>query len=446
MRRLAALLILALGLLAGCSRRAHLNPFDPDNPDTGGRPEDFVALAANQGVILRWRATSSPGLIGYQIFRRGPDDADYRPLTGVLPAVTSSIGDFGLANGRDHRYRIYYVFDRGLGALPAEDVATPGPLRPWVSDYDARLLVRLTADGRHLAETLNPTGAVPAALDVDPVTGTVWTCGPDGGVLAWNPGTGQRMLFQGFPMPVSVLVDRVGRSVWIGDAINDQAVHLDLSGVPVDPPVLTSLDWPGSLALDERTRALWVVEQDGNRVRKYSASGALLGTASVDLPSRVSVDEVTHEAWVTSFQRGRVVRLSPFAVPLDTITACSGPIGIVADPLRQRVWVADASGSQVVALRHDGTVEFRIGNQPDAREVALDDSTGEVWATLPAAGAVSRLSPDGREILRVGGMTAPYAIALDDLRDREYLGAGGAAPATAARVAAPPSRRVSRTR
>ncbi len=432
MRRLAALLILAPLLLGGCSKRAHLNPFDPANPQTGGRPAGFVALAGNQTVILRWDPTSSPGLLGYQIFRRGPDDADFRPLTGVLPSVTSSIGDFGLANGREHRYRIYFVFQGGLGSLPAEDVATPGPLRPWIADVDAGALVRTTADGRHLAESLTFTGVAPAAIAVDAATGTVWTCGPGGDVLAYAPpAAGGSMVIPGFPQPVSVLVDRVGRTVWIGDATTQQVLHLQVTGAPATPAVVTGIQNPASMALDAQSRSLWIVDRDGNRVLRYSASGGLLSSTDMAAPSRIALDQVTHEAWVTSFDMARVVRLSPFGVPLDTISALAGPVGIAVDGARQRVWVADAYGDRVLALRRDGSVEFTLTGETHAQEIAVDDSTGEAWVTLYSIGAVARLSPDGHEILRVGGMSGPWGIALDDVRLREspLPGATAALPA-----------------
>ncbi len=438
MRRLAALLIalLALGPLAGCSKRAHLNPFDPENPATGGRPEGFIALAGNQAVILHWTPTTSPGLIGYQIFRRGPDDTDFHPLTGVLPPVTSSIGDYGLANGRDHRYRIYFVFDRGLGGLPSEDVATPGPLRPWVTDVGAGTLVRLTADGRHVVESLRFQGVDPAAVDVDPLTGTVWTCGEGGDPLAYTPSTGDQMIIPGLPPPVSVLVDRIGRTVWIGDGLADRLYHLQVTGAPATPAVLTGIQLPISMALDTQTRSLWVADRDGNLVWRYSSSGALQSTTDVAAPSRIALDQVTHEAWVTSFDNGRVVRLSPFGAPLDTVAAATGPIGIAVDGAHERVWVADALGDRVLALRRDGSVEFTVTGEPRPQEVAVDDSTGEAWVTLYSAGAVARLSPAGHELLRVGGMNAPWGVALDDLRLRE-----GPQPDAGPPAAALPARR-----
>jgi len=88
------------------------------------------------------------------------------------------------------------------------------------------------------------------------------------------------------------------------------------------------------------------------------------------------------------------------------------------DASQRRIWVADAVGDQVVALAPAGTVQFRITGLPEARQIVVDESTGEAWVTLTAAGAVARLSPDHREVLRVGGMNAPWGIALHDVRER----------------------------
>ena len=417
MRRLTALLTLALLLLAGCSTRARLNPFDPANPGTSGRPASFEAVAGDQSVRLRWQAASAPGLLGYQVFRLAPGDTAFRPLTVVLPPTTSSTGDFGLLNGAEHRYRLYFVLQDGLGGRPAEDVATPGPLRPWVADPQSGRLVRLSADGRHLAESFPPAGgADPVAVDVNPADGRVWAVGPGGDVLVYEPGSGRSTVIgQGLGTLACVVVDHPDSSAWVADVTNGRLLHLRPSGQSADPPVLSGFDYPGSLALDRSNHSLWVVEQDGDRVRRYTADGALAATTVVSKPSRVAVDPVTHEAWVSSLLLGRIVRLSPDGTALDTITACAGPIGIAVDATRRRIWVADAGADRVVALAPDGTVEFVITGQAEARELAIDEATGEAWVTLAAAGAVARLSPAGVEILRVGGLGRPWGIALDDV-------------------------------
>ena len=182
MRALARLLTLAVLLDIGCSTREHANPFDPANPVTGGRPADFVALAGDGRVTLEWRPIDAPGLLGYRLFRSLAPDTGFAAVSGVLPPATDQLPDVGLLDGVDHFYRLHYVFDRGLGPLYAADAATPGPLRPWVTDYAAPALELLTADGRHVAQRIG--GAVRDAagdVDVDPAAGAVWTCDPRAG-------------------------------------------------------------------------------------------------------------------------------------------------------------------------------------------------------------------------------------------------------------------------
>jgi DNA-binding beta-propeller fold protein YncE len=238
-------------------------------------------------------------------------------------------------------------------------------------------------------------------------------------VVVHESSTGRETVVgQGLTQPVSVVADRSNGTAWVGDAGSGVVAHLQPTGEPADPPALGGLQYPGSLALDARNGSLWVVEQDGNRVRRYDATGALAATADVPPPTAVAADSLTHEAWVTSFLLGRVVRLSPNGVPLDTITACRGPIGIAVDAPRRRIWVADALANQAVALARDGSVQFRITGLPEARTIVVDGSSGEAWVTLTAAGAVARLSPTGHEITRVGGLSGPWGLALDDLSAR----------------------------
>ncbi len=416
MRRHAALLALALAL-AGCSERARLNPFDPANPHTGGRPAGFAAIASNQSVRLSWDRVDSPTLLGYQLFRLAPGDIAYRAITGVLAPTQTSLGDFGLVNGGLHRYRLYFVFAGGLGSLPAEDFATPGPLRPWVADYGARELVRLSADGRHVAESLEPDGgAYPVAVDVSLASGRVWCVGPSGDVFVYEPGSGRsNVVGQGLGTAGAVAVDPADSSAWVGDVGDGRLVHLLPSGAAADPPLLTALGYPGDIAVDAGDRSIWVVEQDSNRVRRYTAAGALAMMATVAMPSRVAVDPVTHEAWVTSYTSARVVRVSAAGAPLDTVTACAGPIGVAVDASRRRVWVADGAADRVVLLAMDGSVVATTPGQHGARELTVDPTTGEAWVTLGAVGAVTRLSPAGAELARVTGLASPWGIALDDV-------------------------------
>ncbi len=413
MRARAALLIAALALLAGCSRREHANPFDPANPSTGGRPAGFMALAENTFVRLRWASSNASGLVGFQLQRRAAGQAAFTPLGSTFPPGSAGFVDLGLANGTLYEYRLYHVFAAGVGGLPAEDHATPGRARAWATDFDAGALLRFTADGRYVAESVTGFGS-PAEVTVDPGSGVVW-CTDDGtgSVVAVAPGAPVPLRVDGFRRPGALAVDPLDHAVWVCDEAASQLRHLRPNGLPATPSSIGSLDEPLGVAVDPADRSVWVCERAGNAVRRFSADGVQLGLAAVMLPSRLAMDSLTRVVWVSSFSLGQVVRLSSSLTPLDTLRGFVGPVGIGIDHRRGRIWVADPGAGAVVALDRSGTVQFRVTGLPGARAVAVDLASGEAWAVVSGAGRVVRISPAGAVLESVSGLALPWSIALD---------------------------------
>src|SRR5262249_58397349 len=109
---------------------------------------------------------------------------------GLLPPSATRYSDVGLLNGLTHFYRLVYVFPEGERGVAAEDVATPGPTRPWVADAGAGQVLRLTPDARHVA-AIRSGFDYPSALAIDPVSGWVWISDNAAGVVAiLNPWSG----------------------------------------------------------------------------------------------------------------------------------------------------------------------------------------------------------------------------------------------------------------
>lgn len=423
MRALRPLLIAAalLGAAlpgAGCSQRPHANPFDPANPATGGRPAAFQALAENGSVTLRWQTASAPDLFGYQLFRSLAPTSGFTAISDLLPPTTGEYFDRGLLNGTDHYYRLYFVFDRGLGSLFASDVATPGPITPWVIEdaVTAPALARLSADGRHIAERIRDAVTFSAGdVAVDPASGAVWTCDPFlGGVTIYQPASGTlARVAGGVSDPVAVAVNPVDHTAWVGDNGFGRVAHFAADGSLANPPEIDPFDGPISIAVDPNDASMWICERTGSRVRHVRDDGVPLATAFVVNPSRVAVDSVSGEAWVTSFSNGRVLRLTPGGVRSDSVSSLSGPLGIAVDGRRGRIWVTDPRAGVVAALSRGGATQFVVHGLAGASDVALDAATGEVWVTVETAGTVVRLAPDGRILRQLGGFDTPDGIALD---------------------------------
>jgi len=417
MRRLAPLL--ALALVAGCSSREHANPFDPQNPATNGRPSGFVALARSRIVELRWTRPVLAGDFAYRLFRRAGGEADFHPIGPDLSGSLTTYLDLGLENAVLYEYRLYYVFSGATGGLPAEDHATPGPLRPWCADLSRRTLIGVTPDGHHM---FSETGGFfgPTHLAVDPTSGAVWISDTfDGQVVIIDPLSGRRVNLRDPAGPVAIALDPIDQSAWICDQGRNLVFHYTAGGLPGTPAQLAGMLTPIGVATDPVSGAVWVCARGSNQVQHFARDGAALGATALAAPSRVAVDSLTGDAWVTSLEGARLVRFSAAGAAQDTVPL-AGPIGVAVDPRRDRIWVADARAGQVVAVRRGGAIEFRVSGLVETREIAVDLATGEAWVTAPGIRALVRISPSGKVLERLAGFNDPYGIALDPGSGRSF--------------------------
>lgn len=411
---LAALAALALGA-AGCSSRERANPLDPVNPQTGGRPEGFDAVAGFSVITIAWTPRPDLAIDGFQLLRLAPDDSLYRPLGDVRPATASNYVDAGVLNGRRYRYRLHYVVGGSLSQRPAEDEATPGPLRVYVADAGAGAAIRLSPDGRDELSRWSNFGAV-QSLAVDASAGRVWVSANLDGRVGWfDPATPFTLEIAGIASPYTLAADASNHTVWICD-LTGSLHHRDLDGAAATPGTIPLLDQPIGVAVGPADRALWVCEGGGNRVRRYSPAGTPLATAFLSAsPSRVAVDSLTRVAWVTSLQGAKLWRIAENGALIDSTSASlTGPIGIALDRPRGLAWVADAAGNRVVAYDIATLAVVRtITGLGEPRALATDPPTGQLWVVARGSRAVLRYASDGTLLDRRDGFGDPSEIALD---------------------------------
>jgi streptogramin lyase len=404
-------LLIPLLLLVGCGTRPRANPFDPNNPNTSGRPSGFVALAGDGQVRLRWDAVPpATQLLGYQVYRKGPNQGTYVAISPVLGIEVTTFLDPFLNNNQDYAYRLYFVFVSGLGSRPSEDVATPGTPIPWVIESNATDALRITADGRHVATTYGGFGGT-YDVAVNVRNGHVWVSDPGAGrVQVINPQTGVRTTVP-YANPGAIAVDSYDGTAWVCGL--DELAHFREQGDAASLPI-PNLASPLDAAVDLVDGSVWVCERGANRVRHYDGSGTLKSQSSVAAPTRVAVDSVTQIAWITSFTRGTVTRIDQAGAILDTLDLFVTPVGISIDAVHRRIWVADPGAGQIVALRaSDGSVELRLPGFLDVGELSADPRTGEVWAVLADPGELVKVAPTGVVRRRTSGFHLPIAVSTD---------------------------------
>jgi len=403
-----ALVAAAAAGVAGCGKRERANPLDPRNPATAGSPSGFTAVALSGQVLLSWNRSPGPGT---QVFRRAEGEAAFVAISTVLPVRNTLFTDSNAPNDVTYDYRLHFVTDQGVIDPPATARATPSRVVAWAADFDRRSLLRLAADGREIVAE-EPDFGRPVHLAVDRLRDLVWVADPDGGrVVIYTAALGLRVQVPGFLDPSVVAIDPFDGSAWISDFEAGNVRHVAGSGGAATPSRIDNLEGPLGVDVEAQSRAVWVCERRGGRVRRFASDGTPLATVAVVAPSRVATDSANGEGWVTSFDTGRLLHFAGDLSTLHTITSLQGPVGVAVDPRRGRIWVADPVAAQVIAFRRDGSEELRVGGLAGARDLAVELASGEAWVTV--TGAVVRLAPDGTVRATTRGLATPVAVGLD---------------------------------
>ena len=417
MRALVALLALLLvTAAASCSHRERANPLDAGNPNTGGAPQGFNAIADAAAVELSWVARPDLAIDGFQIFRLAPGESVYQAITGVLPTSTSRFFDAGVQPGLEYHYRIHFVIDGAIAANWAQDVATPGPLVAWVVDPDRGRLLQLSPDGRDVVTAHTGYGSV-SAVGVTPNHGPLWVADElDGTLDVLDPSGVPFARIRTASHPAAIALDPLNGNAWVTDrnGNNGAVYHFFPSGSAAPPVALSPLfNDPVGIATDPNDASVWVTEFSGGLVRHFQQDGFGLGGRPLLDPARVAVDSTSHNAWVTSIASGWVWRLSPTLTVLDSFRLQS-PVGVALDWRRRTAWICDVDGDALVAVNMDTRAErFRVNGLGNPWDAAVDLASGDAWVVARGSARAYRISATGQQLASVPGLGDPFQIRLD---------------------------------
>jgi DNA-binding beta-propeller fold protein YncE len=412
MRRALGVCVAAgLLLAAGCSNRLRNNPFDPGNPDTGGRPPGFVGIAGNKSVLLQWDPVVSDHLAGYELFRQGPSDSGFVLIKPLIPAAQTGFFDSSAANDSTYAYRLRFVLTDGSRGTSSDVLARPGPAQIWVADAASGAITRVTPDGRARVFLL-PGLETPSFVGVEPVQGRVWSTSRDQGIVAvWSP-NGTLVDASGqLAAPAKVAPIPNTNDAWIDDERTGQ-VHRFNSGAGITATA-------SGFALPSDVVAVpggaWVVDRDGKRlVHLNSAAGIVDDLPLPDQPWRIASDPGSGDLWIAYTEAGAVESRDNSGALRFRVDGLARPFTIAFDSTRALAWIAEANGNDVVAYDTTGARRARIG-VVDPRGVAVDSRTGEVWVTSlnNGAGTLQHFDATGQLLTTLVAFGRPSAVAID---------------------------------
>lgn len=406
----AAAVVLLLTIAAGCSNRMRNNPFDPGNPDTGGRPPGFIGIAGDQKVLLQWDLVVSGHLAGYELFREGPGDTGF-VLKSLITADQTTYTDSALVNDSTYAYRLRFVLTNGDRGTSSDVLARPGSAQIWVADASSGAITRVAPDGRAKVLIL-PGLQTPSFVGVEPVQGRVWSTSRDQGIVAiWSP--------NGILIDVSGLLLAPGKvapipstnDAWIDDERTGE-VHRFNSGAGI---TATASDFGLPSDVVAVPGGAWVADRDSKRlVHMNSAAVIDFDEALPDRPWRLGYDSSSGDVWVAYTEAGAVECRNNAGALRFRADGLARPFTISFDAVRGLAWIVEADGNDIVAYDRTGVRRARI-EVPGPRGLAVNPLNGEIWVTSQngGAGSICHFDANGNLLTTLGPFGRPSAIDLD---------------------------------
>jgi YVTN family beta-propeller protein len=208
-----------------------------------------------------------------------------------------------------------------------------------------------------------------------------------------------------------------------------------LSGVVAAVLAATSLALtalPGTA--EARAEAVFAERTDWSATGATSHSGDMTTIDVGRLPTSVAVDQRTGSVWVVNSLDSTVSEISEARrAVVATIKVPASPVDIAADPKTGTVWVTclgpfgEPALDNVVAEISEATgkvvATIKVGPEPFG--IAADQRTGMVWVANTGGYSVSEIS-EARETVvatvRTGTDSAPVTVAVDQARGVVWVG------------------------
>ncbi len=376
------------------------NPFDPLNPETGGRPSLLSVVARSRFADLRWEDAGVPGLTSLRIYQG--TDRTRLEVVAQLPPDRRLYRAAGLEDDVTYYFAVGFQFGDQEPLLTASVPGTPGPDVPWVLDEADPPLVILSADGREVVSRRGE-GAYLVDLSVDPSRSVAWTVDPKAGqLIAYDHNGELAALWEGFSFPTRVSADLAEGGVWIISFDQGTLSRVRSSGVRtvVDDTLTGPMDVESS-----PSGGCWVSDEIGN-IYRYSPLGTRTNVAQLSLPVELS-DAGRDEVWVADHAAGEAVRLSEEGV-LSRVVGLDGPFGVAALP-NGGCWIADRQ--RVLMVDRNGETLLVFDEFKGARALDFNTRTGECWVADSLGDVIVRLDSDGTKTIATTKVISPFMIA-----------------------------------
>ena len=365
-------------LLLSCTDRERSNPLDLKNPETLGRPTGLNVISIQDTIFLNWDIIELSDLTGYQIYR-GSDTNTEPALHAFVSSPSNAFKDFTVVFDIEYDYQISAVGDNFESSRSDFAKIKPGPTFNWVTENGNQQIAKLTHDSRHL---IHRTGRFSAIVDIEPNprTGEVWVLnnfiGIEGNLKKVTPEGRVDERFITFESPTDAALNYDLNEIWVTDTQQSSVTKLDSIGNTIF--TIHEFTIPTLVAVDQRNGNCWVAHNDS--VSRVLSDGTQVLKSGVRFDSITSMDLNSEDG---------------------------------------SVWLVD--GTRIVKINQNGDFLLEIkAPLTFPGKIAINDSTGELWAINDNPAGLYKFSPTGEMLFDVTVSFSPDNISVN-LYDNSVL-------------------------
>ncbi len=407
-------IIILLLVLFSCVERERLNPLDPQNPETGGKPGGLRIYSELHQAVLSWNHVNVNDFIGYKIYRKTEHDTSFRHIYTTSP-------DSNLYVDQNLAYEVKYYYQISVLATDFEsnrsDTVTiiPGPTTIWAGDVYGRRIKKISHDCAHEIESI-VFDAYPFSLEREEKNNRLWFSDVlldriyfvDGGQYQIFAELNGGELFK-------IRLDQKNNRLWIGDSYKNKMIIYNLnqtklkeidgftrlSDFEIDEVSgsclvldaergvvqrfaadftidleLTGFRYPARIALNQTTGDFWII--DNYQVRKFDATGGevFLLDHQFNLPKRITVDSENGNCWVAdwSYQlaASKLFCFSSQGEKLVEMDGLEWPENLVVNPYDHSCIVADSGNGRFLKVTPEGEIYGSFSRVDYAYGIAVE--------------------------------------------------------------------------
>lgn len=399
-------------LQLACTERSRLNPIDPDNPVTSGKPQALRVISKKDTVILSWKTYSLKNMKGYNIYRAIAPDSNFVKIDSTSLNITTYY-DSNLEYDVTYTYCITAVTETFESSHSDPVHITPGPTYKWIIESDIGDIVKLTHDARNEIFRIY-YGGYPNRIAVNSIEHRAWLTDRYSNRIYQISSEGKlEQYLEGFYYLIDLDVSWLDSSLWIIDQSPDtpRIVKLNHQG----HVLFTNINFinPRAISVDQKRRWCWVADEGARRIFNINSSGDIvrkIGIYNV-APQNVAVFFEDGSFWIAD--SSQVYKLfvderATIRVPIDDFNSISK---LDVDQKSGACWVLDRNS--VTKLDSRGQKIFVIDGFYYPRSLAVNSYDGSCVVADPYHNRAVIISQDGQSIEEIPGIKYPWDVFVE---------------------------------